>query len=96
MTDDMETHDVAVVIIVRTEGVDHGDAMDRARAIVAHTLRPHVDDDGKLVAQLRPTDQTALAARLLRITDIGSAAVSGYVTLQVTGRAARERGLTDD
>lgn len=86
----MDKHDVAVVVIARAPGVDRSDATSRLEAAVRRLLR----DAGPLIDDTHPRASTGETMPVALVMDAGMAVGNGYLWIEPTGKAARERGLT--
>lgn len=87
MTDDLEWHDVGIVVFMRAPGVDARDAEARAEWAIRRAIRPTPDatllDEGR--------NGTGAAMPVLDVQEVGMAAGNGYLWLRPTRKAYRER-----
>ena len=93
MTDDLEVHDVGIVVFMRAPGGDARDAAARAESALRAAIKTSsvgVEPLGLLDDGLRGTGKAMPVAGVI---EVGSAARNGYLWTRPTGPAARERGL---
>lgn len=89
--DDLEVHDVGIVVFMRAPGVDALDAAHRADAAIRRAINEAVDDDGALLD--RGPQGTGAAMPVDKTMEVGTAARNGYLWVRPTRQAARDRGV---
>jgi hypothetical protein len=88
VTDELDWHDVGVVVFMRAPGVDARDAAARAEWALRRAIRANPDasltDEGQ--------NGTGAAMPVVDVMEVGMAAGNGYLWLYPTVKARRERG----